>query len=157
RQAGVKTAAFLPLNPLSRRWLFNFRNHRKIVVADGKVAFMGGANIGEEYLGHSSMGVWGDTHMKLRGPCVLHLQKVFAEDWMFASGEPLTDPVYFPDLDAAGDVVAQVVPGGPDLAVPVYHELYFSAVTNAVQQVRITTPYFVPSEAVLVALQTAAR
>lgn len=154
--AGVETAVFIPLNPLTRRWIFNFRNHRKIVVVDGEVGFIGGANIGKEYLGERP-GAWGDTHLRIRGPAVAHLQQVFAEDWAFASGTQLTDPKYYPEPRKAGETVAQVVPGGPDLRPPIYHELYFSAVANAVEQVRIVTPYFVPSESVLTALKTAAR
>lgn len=156
RAAGIETGAFIPLNLFTRRWLFNFRNHRKIVVVDGQVAFMGGANIGLEYLG-TETSTWGDTHLRLEGPTVLDLERVFAEDWAFATGESLTDPQYFPEPNNAGVLVAQVVPGGPDLKVSVYHELYFSAVASAERQVRITTPYFVPSEPVIMALVTAAR
>ncbi|QDU59624.1 putative cardiolipin synthase YwiE [Planctomycetes bacterium Pan216] len=156
-QAGVETASFIPVNLLTRNWIFNFRNHRKIVVCDGNVGFTGGANLGEEYVSQSEVGWWRDTHLRVRGPIVLQLQRVFAEDWAFATHQHLTDPVLFPDLEPQGKVVTQVVPGGPDTEVPVYHELYFSAVANAVDRIRIVTPFFVPSEAITVALQTAAR
>lgn len=156
QQAGIETAGFIPLNPLTRRWIFNFRNHRKIVVVDGTLAFMGGANIGKEYLGEGDIKDWADTHLRIEGPAVRQLQRVFAEDWAFAGGKVLTSEEHFPELEPRGSVVAQVVPGGPDARVPVYHQLYFSAVANAVQQVRITTPYFVPSESVLTAIETAA-
>lgn len=155
--AGIAVAPFLPLNLLSRRWIFNFRNHRKILVVDGELGFLGGANIGEEYLGQSGAGEWADTHLALTGPIVAHLQRVFLEDWSFAHGEEPRGAAYFPKLAAAGQVVAQVVPGGPDLDIPIYKELYFSAVTNAAQRLRIMTPYFVPTEATLLALQAAAR
>lgn len=158
RDAGVETASFIPFNLFTRRWIFNFRNHRKIVVVDGVVGFTGGANVGDEYMfGMPQIGTWRDTHLRLEGPAVLQLQRTFAEDWSFATGQDLAEPEHFPPMPAAGDVIAQVVPGGPDLDVDVYHELFFSAVANAVERVRIATPYFVPSEAMLVALQTAAR
>lgn len=157
RAAGIETAAFLPLTPLTRRWIFNFRNHRKIVVVDGEIGFIGGANIGEEYLGGGAVGDWNDAHLRLKGPVVHQLQQVFLEDWAFASGLEPSGADFFPPVRAAEGIVAQVVPGGPHLLGPPFHELYFSAVVNSVERVRITTPYFVPSESVLTALVSAAR
>ncbi|MFO0944942.1 MAG: cardiolipin synthase [Planctomycetota bacterium] len=157
REAGVEVAPFIPLNLLSRRWIFNFRNHRKILVVDADVGFIGGANIGLEYLGKSDVGHWADTHLCVTGPIVSHLQRVFAEDWAFASGQEIQGDHYYRATKSKGKVTAQVVPGGPDQPVPVYRELYFSAVANAVERIRICTPYFVPTEATLLALQTAAR
>lgn len=157
RESGIEVAPFIPFNLLTRRWIFNFRNHRKILVVDGKFGFLGGANIGEEYLGQGSAGDWADTHLAITGPAVNHLQRVFAEDWAFASSQQLTKGEYYPRLHQTGDVIAQIVPGGPDQEVPVYKQLYFSAVTNAVEKIRITTPYFVPTEATLLALTSAAR
>lgn len=157
RDEGIEVAPFIPFNLLARRWIFNFRNHRKILVVDGHFGFLGGANIGEEYLGHGAAGDWADTHLALTGPAVNHLQRVFAEDWAFASGNQLTRSEYYPRLPQTGSVIAQIVAGGPDQPVPVYKQLYFSAVTNAVEKVRITTPYFVPTEATLLALTAAAR
>ena len=91
-QAGGKTSVFLPLNPLRRRIQINMRNHRKILIVDGVVGFTGGLNIGDEYLGKDPyFGYWRDTHMRLRGPAVAHLQRVFCEDWDFAAGEDLRD------------------------------------------------------------------
>lgn len=155
--AGVEMASFIPVRLFTNRWIFNFRNHRKILIVDGEVGFTGGSNIGDEYLGLSSIGIWRDTHLRVRGPAVLQLQRVFAEDWAFASGHDLTDPVYFPEPAEVGQMVAQVIPAGPDLDVAVFHELYFSAVANAVERIRIQTPYFVPSESLFMALITAAR
>lgn len=157
RDAGVEVAPFIPLNLLSRRWIFNFRNHRKILVVDAKIGFIGGANIGLEYLGKSDVGNWADTHLCVTGPIVSQLQQVFAEDWAFASGQEIKGQHYYRPPKSTGTVIAQVAPGGPDQSVPVYRALYFSAVSNAVERIRICTPYFVPTEATLLALQTAAR
>jgi cardiolipin synthase len=155
--AGVVVARHIPMSLFSRRWIFNFRNHRKILVVDGKVAFMGGANIGEEYLGRSDVGAWFDMHLKIEGPAVLHLQRVFAGDWAFASGNAVKGSRYFPKTPPAGDLVAQVVPGGPHMETAVFHELFFSAISTAVARVRLMTPYFVPTEPLRVAVETAAR
>ncbi|MBY0587414.1 cardiolipin synthase [bacterium] len=156
-RGGVKVARHIPMNLLTRRWTFNFRNHRKILVVDGATAFMGGANIGEEYLGRSEIGTWLDLHLHLAGPCVVHLQRVFAEDWAFASGQPLQGDHYFRPMLAEGDIVLQVVPSGPDLEVQVMHEAFFAAITGAVEKVRLMTPYFVPTEPLRTALETTAR
>ncbi|MGL5094754.1 MAG: cardiolipin synthase, partial [Planctomycetia bacterium] len=161
RAAGVETAVFFPVSPFDRRWNFNFRSHRKILVVDGRVAFTGGANIGDEYLGKSTVGAWADAMVRIDGPAVLQLQRVFVEDWASAHGEGLDDADLYPAPTLgdppAGGVVGQVVPGGPDGVEAVYHELFFEAVGGAERRVRVTTPYLVPSEAVLTALRTAAR
>jgi cardiolipin synthase len=155
--AGIDTACFIPFSLLTRRWIYNFRNHRKILIVDGRVAFTGGANVGKEYLGESGVGSWADLQLRLVGPAVAQLQRVFGEDWAFASGHELPADELLPNIEPTGNVIVQVVPGGPDTKVPVYHELFFSAISTAVEQLQIVTPYFVPSEAILVALQTAAR
>jgi cardiolipin synthase len=157
RQGGVLIARHIPMNLLTRRWTFNFRNHRKILVVDGAVGFMGGANIGEEYLGRSDVGTWLDLHLELAGPAVVHLQRIFAEDWAFASGQPLHGDHYFRPLASAGDIVMQIVPSGPDDEAQVMHEAFFAAIAGAVECVRLMTPYFVPTEPLRTALETAAR
>jgi cardiolipin synthase len=97
REAGGQCREFLPLNPLRRRIQVNMRDHRKILVVDGRVAFTGGLNIGDEYLGKvPRFGFWRDTHLRLEGPAVAHLQRVFAEGWDFAAEEDLRGPEYFP-------------------------------------------------------------
>lgn len=154
---GVEIARHIPMSLLSRKWIFNFRNHRKILVVDGQVAFMGGANIGEEYLGRSSVGSWFDVHLKIQGPAVLHLQRVFADDWAFASGKALKGLRYFPSTPKDGELIAQVVPAGPDMDQAVFHELFFSAIATAVEKIRLMTPYFVPTEPLRVAVETASR
>jgi cardiolipin synthase len=157
RQGGVLVARHIPMNLLTRRWTFNFRNHRKILVVDGAIGFMGGANIGEEYLGRGDVGTWLDLHLELAGPSVVHLQRIFAEDWAFASGQPLQGDHYFRPLESAGDIVMQIVPSGPDDESQVMHEAFFAAIAGAVERVRLMTPYFVPTEPLRTALETAAR
>ena len=106
-EAGIKVAPFLPGASFRERWSFNLRNHRKLVIVDGKVAFTGGMNIGDEYLGQDAvLGFWRDTHLKIEGPEALQLQQVFAEDWFFATGEALTHPQYYPAPPTTGNITA---------------------------------------------------
>ncbi|MBI3461942.1 MAG: cardiolipin synthase [Planctomycetes bacterium] len=157
-QAGIQAECFLPVNPLRRRWVFNLRNHRKILVVDGEVGFTGGANVGNEYIGRKSQfGYWRDTNMMLRGPSVSQLQQVFAEDWFFASDEELLAPELYPAVGEPGDQVVQIVASGPDMPVEVAHELFVAAIALARQRVLIETCYFVPPESIRVALQSAAH
>ncbi len=155
REAGGRDAVFLPVSLVRRPLAFNFRNHRKIVVVDGRVAFTGGLNVGDEYSGRRRY-AWRDTHMRIEGPSVASLGEVFAEDWNFATGEELTAPRYFPQPRRSGDVVAQVIDSGPDQPQQSIHRILFSAITLAERRCWLTTPYFVPDPAILVALQCAA-
>lgn len=135
------------------RFQLNFCNHRKIVVVDGALGFVGGLNVGDEYLGlKPPLAPWRDTHLELRGPAVADLQQLFAEDWQWITGAPppllLTPP-------ADGDASALVVASGP--ADPQETgSLFFAAAINAARQrVWLSTPYFVPDSAVRSALQLA--
>ena len=155
-EARGRAAKFLPLNPL-RSWLHvNLRNHRKIVVVDGKVAFTGGMNVGDEYLGRSPrFGYWRDNFLRMAGPAVAGLQRVFAEDWDFATRKPLHGPTYFPEPTAAGDDVVQVIASGPDQTVNATRTLFFAALLNARKRIRIASPYFIPDAGLLDALHLA--
>ncbi len=145
REAGGRCAPFLPLNPLRRHIQVNMRDHRKIVVVDGRVAFTGGLNIGDEYLGKvPRFGFWRDTHMRVEGPAVGGLQRVFIEGWDFAMEEDLRGPEYFPPPKATGSCTVQVVPSGPDMELKSIREIYFAAVLQARRRLWIATPYFVP-------------
>ncbi len=155
--AGVSLATFLPGQSLRERWSINLRSHRKIVVVDGRTGFTGGMNIGDEYLGRNKkFGYWRDTHLELYGPTVLQLQQVFTEDWYYATGEELTQPERFPRPQETGDVCAQVVSGGPDADVAAFHALMFSAINEAQERVTLATSYFVPTDPLVMALETAA-
>ncbi|MEX0704543.1 MAG: cardiolipin synthase [Planctomycetales bacterium] len=156
-EAGIDVAAFIPGATLRERWSFNLRNHRKIVVVDGRVGFTGGMNIGDEYLGRDpSVGYWRDTHLRIEGPVVLQLQSEFAESWRFATGESLTDPTLFPEPQAAGQVLAQLIPGEPTAELSALYNLMFAALNEARDRVLLTTSYFVPFGGLLTALETAA-
>lgn len=149
--AGGHVNSFYPLTGLARLWPPNLRNHRKIIVVDGTIGFTGGFNIGDEY-----RGAWRDTHVRIEGPSVVFLQETFAEGWDDATGEKLEDEAYFPDSEAGGDHVVQVVSSGPDRKFEVLFQLFFAGITGARNRVFLTTPYFVPDRAMLAALRTAA-
>ena len=158
-QAGGQAQPFLPLpNPLRRRLRINLRNHRKILLIDGQIAFTGGLNIGDEYLGYSPFfGAWRDTHLRLAGPAVRDLQRVFAEDWDFATNELLEREDFFPPLASEGNAFVQVAWSGPDQELKPIREVYFAAIMRARTRLWLTTPYFVPDASLLDALCLAAR
>jgi cardiolipin synthase len=155
-QAGGRATAFLPLNPLRSRIQVNLRNHRKVVVIDGRIAFTGGMNVGDEYLGRCpEFGYWRDSFLRLEGPAVAGLQRIFTEDWDFAAGEALNDDAYFPELEEVGDTVVQVVESGPDQEVKTIREVYFAAILSARDRLWVASPYFVPDSGLLDALRLA--
>lgn len=157
RDAGAQVAAFLPGATVRERWSLNLRNHRKIVVVDGRVAFTGGMNVGDEYLGLSrERGYWRDAHLRVRGPAALQLQQVFAEDWFFATAQPLTDLALYPDPGEPGDTVAQVITGGPTGPNNPTRLVMFEAIGQARHSIHLTTGYFVPPLELARALEAAA-
>lgn len=157
--AGGTVVPFMALqNPLRRRLKINLRNHRKILVIDGRIAFTGGFNIGDEYLGKvPKFGGWRDSFVKLQGPAVASLQRVFAEDWDFAHNEEIDGAPFFPPLKPVGKETVQIVWSGPDQDTKAIREVYFAAIMRAKSRIWITTPYFVPDTALTDALAVAAR
>lgn len=157
REAGIQVATFLPGQSFRERWSLNLRSHRKIVVVDGRVAFTGGMNIGDEYIGRSSAFVfWRDAHLRVVGPEVWRHQLVFAEDWYFATGEVLTGTESFPSPATTGTVTAQTVSSGPESEPSVLQALMLAAINEAQERVLIVTSYFAPPTAIVVALENAA-
>jgi cardiolipin synthase len=157
REGGVEVAGFQLTRGIRLRSQLNFRNHRKIVVVDGRVGWLGGLNIGEEYLGRDpDIGEWRDTHMRVTGPAVLGLQLTFLEDWHWASGE-------IPELDwtphpAPGgeDLPVLVIPSGPADGHETASLLMQHTIHSADHRLWISSPYFVPDEGVMGALKLAA-
>jgi cardiolipin synthase len=137
------------------RLQLNFRNHRKIMVIDGKVGFIGGLNMGDEYLGRDQrFGPWRDTHLRMRGPMVEALQLVFLEDWFWATDEMLK-LTWKKEVEAA-DQVAAIIPTGPADEADSWQLLVAEAANTSREKLWIASPYFVPDEGVMTALQTAA-
>jgi len=155
--AGGRCEEFHPLNPLRKRWAVHLRNHRKLIVIDGLEAFTGGMNVGDEYSGRARRrGTlhFSDTHLRLAGPCVDDLEVVFAEDWHFATGELLE--LEDRSSPAQGSATVAVIPSGPDQPLNSSHINYFIGITSARQSIWLTSPYFIPDEAILTALIGAA-
>jgi cardiolipin synthase len=157
RKAGVRVARFLPtLAPLPT-FALNMRCHRKLLLADGRIAFTGGMNIraGHE-TGPDGILRIADTHFRVEGPVVAQLRDVFADDWLFTTGEVLEGPGWFPELAEAGDAHARVVDDGPDENLDRLRWTLLGALASATTRVCIATPYFLPDAALISALNTAA-
>jgi cardiolipin synthase len=152
RKGGVHIHRFA-----TRRWRnrfqLNFRNHRKVLVVDGERGFVGGLNAGDEYLGAKPpLSPWRDTHMEIEGPAVADLQRVFAEDWYFVTGER---PPSSPPPERCGRAHTMIVATGPADRQESCSLFFTQAIHAAKERVWITTPYFVPDQAVFGALRLA--
>ncbi|MGG6314529.1 cardiolipin synthase [Paenibacillus macerans] len=157
REEGVEVYFFLPpfLAALKRR--VNYRNHRKIVVVDGTVGFVGGLNVGDDYLGlYDKMGYWRDTHLQLEGDAVYDLQLAFLNDWHLASGQRIGDAALFSAQGGQGKEQVQIMTSGPNQPRSTIQEMCFNAIAVAKRRIWIVSPYFIPDRSVYTALMTAA-
>ncbi len=155
RDAGGEVRVFLP----PRGIRINYRNHRKIAVIDGKIGYVGGLNIGDEYIGlKKRFGFWRDSHIRITGDAVKDLELRFMMDWNFTKGDKMSlDERYFPPAAAQEqNVNMQIISSGPDTQWNSILNSYFKMVTEANRNVYIATPYFVPDDSLLEALRTAA-
>ncbi|HEY5926388.1 MAG TPA: cardiolipin synthase, partial [Kofleriaceae bacterium] len=134
----------------------DFRTHRKIVVCDGRVGFTGGMNITDSHSAAFGPDYWRDTHLRIAGAAVWPLQRLFAEDWYFATDTLIpVDADVFPPPVRDGQHLVQVVGSGPDSDAFAIHKVLFTAINQSTDRCWLTTPYFVPDEALLTALITA--
>jgi cardiolipin synthase len=162
RAVGGQVAIYGPVGRLfhlRRRDRVDYRNHRKILVIDGRIGFTGGINVGREYLGlDPNIGHWRDTHIRIEGPAVLSLARTFAEDWFEATDALLDDSALYPTPapDLQGDTAVLIVESGPDQRWSPLHRLYARAILLARERVWVTSPYFVPDPVIEHALITAA-
>jgi len=157
KRSGVEVGVFMPVRfPLVANKI-NYRNHRKIIVVDGKVGFVGGLNIADRYIeGTRELGIWRDTHLKLEGDAVQSLQTVFITDWYFVTKNYLQGESYFPPHTVQNQLLVQITSSGPDSDWSNIMQAYFTAITTAEKFIYISTPYFMPNESILTALKTAA-
>jgi len=154
RAGGVQIKAFATRSGWLNRFQVNFRNHRKIVVVDGLRGYVGGHNVGDEYLGLTPpLAPWRDTHVEVIGPVVACLQESFAEDWFWATRE--LPPLILQDAFPEDGVLCQLLASGPADAQETCSLFFVEAIHAAVERVWITTPYFIPDEAVSAALRLA--
>ncbi|MER2108161.1 MAG: cardiolipin synthase [Solibacillus sp.] len=137
----------------------NFRNHRKITIIDGRIGYVGGFNVGDEYLGlNKKFGYWRDTHLRIEGSSVHPLQTRFILDWNQASSKQRIhySERYFPIIPKKGDVALQIISSGPDTEWQVIKNNYLKLITNAKRYIYIQSPYFIPDESFLDAVRVAA-
>ncbi|MCL2012034.1 MAG: cardiolipin synthase [Cystobacterineae bacterium] len=156
RKAGAEVAFFHKVRLFSFKPRMNFRTHRKLVVVDGHTGFLGGINIMQEADERVCTKAYRDTHVQLVGSAVRWLQTVFLEDWNYATGNIPLEAEYFPSHSQMQPHCVQIVPSGPDLRFKAIRDVYFSAISTAKNRVWISTPYFVPDEAMLTTLMNAA-
>jgi cardiolipin synthase A/B len=157
RRAGVPVARFLHSYFPWRMPFVNLRNHRKVLVIDGRLAFTGGINIGAENLcADDPPHLVLDTHFQVEGPIVDQLTDAFADDWLFATGEKLLTENWFPPLDKAGQVTARVVTSGPDEDMERVEFVALHAISCAHKSIRVVTPYFLPPDPLTMSLGLAA-
>ncbi|WP_109299392.1 cardiolipin synthase [Aquimarina sp. AU474] len=158
KNIGVEVCSFLPIRFGKFLSSLNYRNHRKIIVIDNKIAFTGGINVSDKYVtGDSYLGIWNDMHLQLEGPIIHSLQAIFIMDWnLINSTTPLLASEYFSPVIEMGDIAAQIVHSGPDEDFSATQQLYFSLINEAKDYVYITNPYIIPGEAILEALKVAA-
>lgn len=157
RLAGIYVEPFLPVGLRFGFGKLNYRNHRKIIVVDGKIGYTGGVNIADRYVVGNRLGVWRDTMVRIEGAAVQGIQKVFLTDWYLVEGKQINAPKYYPkpELFETSNAV-QVVVSGPDTPWPSILHGIVSAISNATKYIYIQSPYFIPPESILTALQTAA-
>ena len=157
RRAGVPVARFLHSYFPLRMPFVNLRNHRKVLVIDGRLGFTGGINIGAENIGADNPPhIVLDTHFQLEGPIVEQLTDAFADDWLFTTGEKLLTDHWFPPLEKAGTVTARVVTSGPDEDMEQIEYVALHAISCAHKSIRVVTPYFLPPDPLTLSLGLAA-
>ncbi len=167
-QSGIEVLEFNPVNPLKAKtaWLINNRDHRKLLIVDGRTAFIGGINISSVYSSGSvvrrpgksveSTVAWRDTHIQIDGPVVGELQKLFLQTWEKQRGKPLAPKEYFPALKAQGNDIVRAIGSTPDDPYSLIYLTLISAIGNAEKQVYLTNAYFVPDPQLLKSLTAAA-
>lgn len=158
RDAGVFIHPFLEANSLLGFLMINYRNHRKQIIIDGEIGYTGGMNMAERYRHGNRLGNWRDTFIRIQGPAVHGLQYNFLVDWSFVDGKLITDLKYYPipKKFTDKDNLVQIVASGPDTDWANIKQGILAAIANAQHQIFIHTPYCMPPESVLIALEIAA-
>lgn len=160
---GVEAFPFYKIKLIGFANRLNYRNHRKIIVVDGAIGFIGGINVSDKYINSSESKnrlYWRDTHLMIQGPAVRTLQYVFVGDWNYCSGTSLIlDSSFFPkesQLKSSSGKIVQMAASGPDSDTPLIEQTLMQAISSAKKEILITTPYFIPGESLLTILKVAA-
>lgn len=158
KDIGVKAFPTMPIRFGNLLFTLNYRNHRKIIIVDGKIGFTGGFNVSDKYMKPiSDLGTWQDLHLRIQGPLVNSLQRIFVKDYHFAGKEELLlQDKYFPKIEPSGETVAQIISSGPDSKYPAIMQQYLAMINIATKSICIANPYFIPGEPVLEAIRIAA-
>lgn len=157
RKRGIRVHRFMPNRFVLRLLTMNLRNHKKILIVDGKIGFTGGMNIREgNMLARSPAHPVQDLHFKITGPVVEQMQRVFAEDWQFCSGEILEGETWFPPVEPVGETHVLGIVDGPDEDLEVMPVALFAALSAAKERVCVMTPYFLPTTILMAALKLCA-
>lgn len=167
KASGIHVLEYNPINPLETRkgWQVNQRDHRKLLIVDGQIAFVGGINISSVYSSGSfgrskktkNKQPWRDTHLRMEGPVVSEFQKLFMMTWSQQKGETLAAKNYFPDIPIKGSEVVRAIGSSPDEPYSQIYSTLISAINSAETQVFITNAYFVPDPKLLAALKEAVQ
>jgi len=157
RKAGIQVEAFFPSKLIPNLNLkINYRNHRKLGIIDGKIGYIGGFNVGDEYLGKDpKFGYWRDTHLRIKGSAVQNMQTRFILDWNQASRDDILYDERYYATDPSGDAGVQIVSSGPDRDWEQIKNAYIKMIMSAKEYIYIQTPYFIPDESLKDALQIA--
>jgi len=159
RDSGVEFYSFMPVLFSKFTGRMNYRNHRKIVVIDGAIGYLGGINVTDEYVNKpGSSPFWRDTHIRIEGEAVVTLQAQFLTTWEFVSDSKVKiEKVYFPNKPCKHNIAMQIAASGPDTDWANIMDVIFAAITSADHYIYITTPYFIPNDEIILALQIASR
>ncbi|MEL4307500.1 cardiolipin synthase [Joostella sp. CR20] len=158
KDSGVEMFPFMPVYFPKFASKANYRNHRKMIIIDGKIGYVGGINIGDEYVNKDGRRFWRDTHLRIEGQAAGLLQFHFSLDWDFVCDKPIKiDKSWFPDTDVQEKIPIQIAASGPDTEWANIMEAMFTAINEANRYVYITTPYFIPNDEISLALSTASK
>ncbi|MCM5663805.1 cardiolipin synthase [Galbibacter mesophilus] len=158
KSSGVEIYPFMPVYFPKFASKANYRNHRKIVVVDGRIGYIGGINIADEYINKEGRRFWRDTHARIEGQAVGMLQFHFSLDWDFVSDEDIqVEESWFPDTEIEDKTPIQIAASGPDTEWANIMEAMFTAINEADRYVYITTPYFIPNDEMALAMSTASK
>lgn len=174
KAGGINVVEYNPINPLAgnrKQWSLNNRDHRKLMIVDGRTAFLGGINISEAYSSGSSSGSvsarsgsgssdqagWRDTHLQIQGPVVADFQKLFMETWTKQNGPALMNAKYFPASPQLGNEIVRAIGSTSDAPFSKMYLTLMSAIEHAERSIHLTNAYFVPDPKLLTALKSAAR
>ncbi|WP_310993402.1 cardiolipin synthase [Aequorivita marina] len=164
KAAGVAVFPFYKIKLIALANRLNYRNHRKIIVVDGIIGFVGGINVSDKYINAANTEnklYWRDTHLRIQGPAVSTLQYIFMGDWNYCAGKKLAPNThYFPETKEAyqtdSDKIVQIAASGPDSDTPLIQQSLLEAISLAQEEILITTPYFIPGESIIESLVIAA-